>query len=130
MKLDLFLVCDYAQDVNGKLSIIGTFDIINVTSLPAFHPILTLCCRIIFEGDEIKKHKFNITTTNKKGKKCIIDAEGELIPPKSLNKNLWKPTILGLYTNIKFEELGEYEIKLNIDDQLVDCTKIFVEKLK
>lgn len=40
MNVDSFLISDYAEAINGKLVIVGTFDTISAKSLPWLHPVM------------------------------------------------------------------------------------------
>jgi len=73
MEIEVFTLCDFAQDNGGKLTIVGTFDSIGTKKIPATHPSCSLATRLRFSEKETGDHTFKFR---------LIDAERkELIPP-------------------------------------------------
>lgn len=48
MKISIFTLCDYAQNNQGKLSIIGTFNKISSDTFPfTYNPTFCLVCKVV-----------------------------------------------------------------------------------
>jgi hypothetical protein len=60
MEIDIFAVCDFAQDVAGKLTVVGTFDTIFVPELPAVLPICSIAARVRLQKKDDGLHSFKI----------------------------------------------------------------------
>jgi hypothetical protein len=52
MDVQVAVLCDSAVDYRGKLCILGTFDTIFTTQLPAVHPHCSIALRLIFRDDD------------------------------------------------------------------------------
>jgi hypothetical protein len=118
MNIEAFLLCDAATDSQGKLNLLGAFDNIYATQLPAKHPACTIAVRIRFEKIEDGNHSVKIQ---------IIDYDGKNIGPKP-EGNIsvhTKPdldsSVANLILNIQgliLEKYGKYRIDLAIDGQV------------
>ena len=67
MEIEIFTLCDFAQDNNSKLTIVGTFDSINGKQFPLQHPACAVACRLRFGAKETGDHSFRLR---------LIDAPG------------------------------------------------------
>ena len=114
MIIDMMTLCDYAQESNGKLTIVGTFNKLMGSHLPAQYN-MHLVARIGFEGDETKKKFQLLITIKKEGKdEPLIELPAELNNTGDGNF---------MYTNLNidlsalpFPEEGKYSIKLHVGD--------------
>ena len=52
MTIQIAVLCDAATDYNGKLNLLGTFDTILTSQLPAIHPQCSIALRIAFNRIE------------------------------------------------------------------------------
>jgi hypothetical protein len=69
MKLLTFLLADYANiTADGKVNIMGVFNIIYATTFPARHPMMYLVARLVPELGELDQEKtLHIELTNNEG---------------------------------------------------------------
>ena len=59
MKVDIFTLCDSAQEYNnGKLVIVGTFNSIYAKNFPTDYPEFALVARIMFSQSKRKTKMF------------------------------------------------------------------------
>ena len=119
MNIEAFLLCDAATDQQGKLNVLGAFDIIYAKQLPAKHPFCSVVTRIRFKKseDEDRDHSVKIQ---------IIDADGSNIGPK-LEGNIsvktrpdFDSSVANLILNIRnleFKKHGIHQIDLTIDGE-------------
>ena len=115
MEVEIFALCDAAADYGGKLSLLGTFDSIQVKQFPATHPHCAVALRVRFERIEEGNHRVRIN---------IVDEDGHSIGP-SVDGNIevkFPPNASSVCTNMvlningmKFEKPGRYAIDLAID---------------
>ena len=117
MQVDIFTLCDNAQEYNGKLVIVGTFNQITAPQYPFIHPELAIVASIQFDENEKKEHDIEIGI-----KKC--DSEYFLMPPtpmKASNANTQGDyTYINLVVkgnNIEIKEPGKYIVYLKIDNE-------------
>src|SRR5687767_15931716 len=68
MDMQIAILCDAATDNSGKLNILGTFDTIYTTQLPAIHPQCSIALRMAFNKAEEGIHKVRLTFVDEDGK--------------------------------------------------------------
>lgn len=134
-KLNFIHLCDevtFSQE--GKLSIIGIFDVINVINIPGSLIRGYLVCNFTVLNKELKEAVINIVIDNKKTQeevvripelKVTIPEQDKLIPNR--------PRVLGVslqLVNIPFKEIGEYNISVVINEEKVADYIFYVNQIK
>jgi len=115
MEVEIFALCDAAADYGGKLSLLGTFDSIQVKQFPATHPHCAVALRVRFERIEEGDHRVRINIVDEDGKSIAPSVDGNIevrFPPNfsSVCANM----VLNI-TGMKFDKPGRYAIDLAID---------------
>ena len=64
MDTEILAVCDFAQDMAGKLVIVGVFDTIFAPKLPAVRGTIAIGCRLRFQSSEAGQHSFRLSLLN------------------------------------------------------------------
>jgi hypothetical protein len=117
MDIEAFLLCDAATDYGGKLNVLGAFDTIFSTQVPATHPACAVALRIRFTRVEEGKHPFRICVIDEDGSEVFPRLEGNItvrIPPHA------DSSIVNVIANIQrltLPRFGKYRIDLAIDSQ-------------
>ena len=117
MDVDLALLCDAATvDGAGKLNILGVFDRLNVTDLPARHPRMALVLR--FRGDvtEAGDHTLAIALKAPDGSE-LFSADGTLTIGAgrgSPEDGIRVPQVLN-FDGVVFEQEGRYVFDVRVD---------------
>lgn len=128
MDVEIFTLCDYSQDMQGKLVIVGTFDTLNVRELPAIHPACSVAARIRFENVEAGPHQLRL---------MILDPNnGNVVPPLdanmeiriSPNTNTATANFIINLNQIRFSVTGRYSINLFIDGAQRKSLPFFVNR--
>ena len=115
MEIEIFSLCDAAADYGSKLSLLGTFDGIQVNQFPATHPHCAVALRIRFERIEEGYHRVRINIADEDGQSIGPSVDGNIevkLPP-----NVWS-VCANMVLNIngmKFDKPGRYAIDLAID---------------
>ena len=117
MEIEIFTVCDYAQDMNGKLVIVGTFDAIFAKTFPAVHPSLSIVGRLRFADKEAGNHQFKMSFKNESGVELVPTLDGNLSVSKPLVGNHSTVNIVINLNQIKFDNPGKYNIELFLDGE-------------
>ena len=118
MNIQVAVLCDAATDDNGKLNLLGAFDTIQTSQLPAVHPQCSVALRVTyFNGDE-GKHTLKLS---------FVDADGHSImpdfPPIPVELGLPDDIHFGTrnflfnFQQLRFEEPGLYSIDISLNDQ-------------
>ncbi len=122
---DVFLLCDhsiFAQD--GKFSIIGIFDKIFVTKLPATHPKMVVAS--IISGDPNSVCSLEIE---------FIGPDGQISKqnkPTSMNIKVGvngKGNVASEYIGFTVMDIGEHKVRLRINGDIVKEIPLYVQKV-
>lgn len=117
METELFTLSDYAEDINGKLVIVGTFDTIYGSNSPSKHPLCALSLRLRFAKSEIGKHTMKIRFIDPDGKELQkIDGKLEVRNPVPGAEYVAVNTVIR-FANLQFNSFGKYSFELYIDDE-------------
>lgn len=115
MKIDIFTLCDSAQEYNGKLVIIGTFNNISAPQFPALHPGFSLVARIIFDETEKGIHQINFSIKKN-------DADIYIMPPEQMTADTTETqgkdatiNIVAKGDDIVIPAAGSYTVSLKVD---------------
>jgi hypothetical protein len=128
MEIDIFAICDFAQDVSGKLTIVGTFDTIFAPALPAIHPVCSIAASIRFRNNEAGQHSFRISIVDGSDKEIVPFISGNLkvqIPPDGE----WGTAhiVVGI-GQLKLPYCGKYSVNLLLDDKQIKSLPFIVKK--
>jgi len=127
MKTEIFVLCDFAQDNGGKLSLMGAFDTLVARQLPVLHPFMCVATRLRFAVYELGKHALRIE---------FRDPEDLLlIPPFDNNVKLENISddsgvtgIILQLAQVKFEKFGKHRVKLLVDGNELAEAPLYVRK--
>src|SRR5678815_2114453 len=97
MEIEIFTLCDFAQDNNSKLTVVGTFDSIHSKQFPFVQAGFSVACRLRFSEKETGEHHMRLR---------FIDVDGkEVIEPIQGTMNIAKPVS---YTHLRAHETPEH----------------------
>ncbi len=128
MKVEVFVLCDAATDVMGKLCLLGTFDSIAVPATPAMHMSAAVAVRLRFERIEAGEHHIKVH---------LVDADGKaILPPLDFRGTVQIPqdapsAAVNFVVNLqqlRLPHFGEYQIDLAVDGRLEASLPLFVRK--
>ena len=128
MEIEIFTLSDFAQDNNSKLTIVGTFDSINVKQFPVTHPACTLACRLRFAAKESGSHDFKLRLIDAKGKETIQPIEGNINIGAPPNGQFTSINIVVNFNQLQFSEAGRYSFELYIDDDWKSGLPLFLNQ--
>lgn len=127
MHVEILSLCDFAQDVMGKLNVVGAFDAITVRNFPSIHPLMCVAARIRFQVYELGKHDMKIELVDNGGDRLAPALEGSLnvngIGGDSACANLALNIV-----NLRVEREGSWKLTLSIDGQERASVPLFIRK--
>src|SRR5258706_13866668 len=126
MDIQIAILCDAATDTNGKLSILGTFDTIYTSQLPAVHPQCSIALRMTFSKVEEGPHKVKLNFVDEDGKLVMpsIDIPIEVAVPD--DKIFFSPHFIIKIHQLKFEKPRLYSISNTITHPQGERITLFV----
>jgi len=115
MDIQSAVLCDAATDNNGKLNLLGTFDTIFTSQLPAIHPQCSIALRMTFNKVEEGHHKVKLNFVDEDGRSVMPPIEMPVdvqVPEETifLSRNF----IVNIQ-KLKFEKEGLYSIDIAVD---------------
>ncbi len=116
MELEIFTLCDHAQDYGGKLIIVGTFDAIWSGGFPCVHPSCSIAGRIRFEASEAGRHALRIQIVDADGREIVPPLNGELVVTKLAEGRSMAANFVLTLGQLSFPAEGVYSIDLFVDD--------------
>ena len=129
MDMQIAILCDAATDNNGKLNILGTFDTIYTTQLPAIHPQCSIALRMAFSKAEEGTHKVRLSFVDEDGKPVMQEI------PMAVEVKVPDDTIFvsrNFIVNIhqlKFERPGLYSVDISMDSRQVGSISLLVKQM-
>jgi hypothetical protein len=117
MTIQIAVLCDAATDYNGKLNLLGTFDTILTSQLPAIHPQCSIALRIAFGRIEEGAHKVKMNFVDEDGRLVMPSIEMPIdvaVPPDA--NFLLRNFIINIQ-QLKFDQPGQYAIDVAIDNR-------------
>jgi hypothetical protein len=117
MEVEIFTLCDHAQDFNSKLVIVGTFDTIFSAQFPLTYSNFAIAGRLRFSNKEVGQHDFKIRLINAEGQEIIPNLEGNMgIQKNPLAEHSTVNFAINL-NNLQFPQAGRYSVELYIDSE-------------
>jgi hypothetical protein len=130
MEIEIFTLCDYAQDNNGKLIIVGTFDSIQSKIFPAKHPACSIACRLRFSKKEHGPHSISVRFIDQENNELVQPLEAELmIHPPKIGEHSTINFVIN-YNNIEFKNPGRYSFELYLDGEWTSGLPLYLSKLQ
>ena len=117
MTIQIAVLCDAATDYNGKLNLLGTFDTILTSQLPAIHPQCSIALRIAFGRIEEGAHKVKMNFVDEDGRLVMPSIEMPIDVAVPADANFLLRNFIINIQQLKFENPGLYSIDLSLDDQ-------------
>ena len=118
MEVEAFLLCDCATDQQGKLNILGAFDIVYARKMPAVHPACTVAARLRYSRVEAGEHKIRINLIDADGNPAGPVLEREISLKVNENDNTGVRNIILNIQGLRLANFGEYRIDFAIDNRL------------
>ena len=126
MEIEIFTLCDFAQDNNSKLTVVGTFDSVNSKLFPFVQQSFSVACRLRFSEKETGGHDMRLRFTDSKGKELIKPIEGQMNIAQPRNGQYSAVNLVFNFNQVKFEKAGRYSFELYIDDEWASGLPLFI----
>jgi hypothetical protein len=117
MIIQTAVICDAATAYLDKLNLLGAFDTIHASSMPAVHPSCSVALRIIFERIEEGHHLLKLNLVDEDGKLLVPKMELPIHAPMPPDANFLSRNCIINFQNLKFEKPGYYSIDVALDNR-------------
>ncbi|MBL0146486.1 MAG: hypothetical protein IPP48_12840 [Chitinophagaceae bacterium] len=129
MEIEIFTLCDFAQDNQSKLTIVGTFDSINAKQFPAQHPACTVACRLRFSAKEAGEHTIKLRLIDTDGKEVIKPIEGNINIQAPPTGQLITINFVVNFNQLQFTKPGRYSFEIYIDGDWKSGLPLFLNQV-
>ncbi len=129
MQVKLAVVADHANvSAEGKLNILGIFDRIVVSNLPAVHPQMHLVVRLeAHPAERDRSHQVEVRLHDPDGQ-AVFELKGEIVPQGPPGEAITANHIIGI-NNLVLARTGEYLFVVFVDHDLKAETPLIVDFL-
>jgi hypothetical protein len=127
MHVDIFTLCDFAQESAGKLTVVGAFDTVYARSFPAVHPFMSLAMRLRFYIHEGGTHPIKIEFFGPDGNELVKPIEGELTVGDFSGSSRVVHSVFN-FVNTSIEREGAIGITLSVDGKEVCTSPLYIRK--
>src|SRR5678816_2160053 len=109
MEIEIFTLCDFAQDNSGKLTVVGTFDGIYSKQFPFVQANFSVACRLRFSEKEAGAHDMRLRFTDGDKQEFIKPIEGQINIAKPQNGQYSAVNLVSVsYTHLRAHETPEH----------------------
>jgi hypothetical protein len=129
MEIEIFTLCDFAQDNSSKLTVVGTFDSIHSKQFPFVQAMFSVACRLRFSEKEVGAHDIRLRFIDVAGEELIKPITGQMSIPQPRNGQYSAVNLVFNFNQVKFDKDGRYSFELYIDDDWVSGLPLFINKV-
>ena len=127
MNVDVFTLCDFAQNTPGnKMNIVGTFDRIFARQIPAVHPLCALAVLMRFEQIEQGTKNIRVSIIDSDGRPVVPILEAQLNVQISPNDSDASVPLAVVIQQISLPRFGEYSVDLAVDGRQEASIPLYV----
>jgi hypothetical protein len=127
MHVDIFTLCDFAQESGGKLTVVGAFDTVFARQFPAMHPYMCLAMRLRFYIHEEGTHPIRIEFAGPGGSEVVSPIEGELSVNDFAGSSRVVHSVFN-FVSTPIEREGTIGITLSVDGREALTSPLYVRK--
>ncbi|MBL8968234.1 MAG: hypothetical protein JNG85_14605 [Spirochaetaceae bacterium] len=125
MTLELFALCDFAQEEGGKLTVLGLFDTLCAREFPANHALCCVAARLRFSVYELGNHDLRFSIRDADGRELIPPFEGS-ITVDGIGIDSAASNIALRLTNIPLPGEGRWRASLAVDGNEVGQIPLYI----
>jgi len=116
MNVQVAVLCDAAtQDNNSKLNILGAFDTILASQMPALQPQCAVALRVTFAADDEGQHKLALNFINADGRSIMPPIEMPMAVRLPGDTHFVTINLIVSFQQLRFPEAGLYSVDIRFD---------------
>ena len=127
MDSEILAVCDFAQDMAGKLVIVGVFDTIFAPKLPAVHATMAIGCRLRFQPSEAGPHSFRLSILDPERNEVIQPFKGDVNVQIAPDGDSATFNLAAIISRIQFKNHGKHMVTLVIDEEEIKTIPLYIK---
>jgi len=129
MKLEMFCLCEAANESQGRLNLLGVFDKIYAKSLPAVHPRMVAVARIRHQETADSSHSVVLTIQPPSKHEPVAELEVNAQFRKAGPEGWSVSQLILAIERLRLDEEGAYTVQLSMDGDPVSTIPLFIQKI-
>ncbi|MCC6908621.1 MAG: hypothetical protein IT430_11810 [Phycisphaerales bacterium] len=129
MKLEMFCLCEAANESHGRLNLLGVFDKIYTKSLPAVHPRMVAVARMRHQETADSTHRVVLTIVPPSEHEPVAELEVNAQFKKAGPEGWSVSQLILAIERLRLDEEGSYTVQLSMDGEPMSMIPLFVQKL-
>jgi hypothetical protein len=126
MQVEILALCDAANDYQGRLCLLGAFDIIHARTFPANHSHCAIALRLRFSRLENGSHTARLHFVNDDGEPILPPLEAQLAVDCSEDTGSASTNLVLGVSSLPLAKPGDYAVNLAVDGHQVASIPLFV----
>jgi hypothetical protein len=127
MNVDVFTLCDFAQNTPGnKMNIVGTFNRIFAKQTPAVHPLCALAVLMRFQQIEQGTKNIRVSIIDSDGRQVVPTMNAQLNVQINPNESDASVPLAVVIQQISLPRFGEYSVDLAVDGRQEASIPLYV----
>ena len=118
LRIEIFAVCDGATEQDGRLSLLGTYELLKAASFPFTLPQATLVLRLRFWPAELREHQVRLAMTGPDGQPVGQPLEGKVILQPARADRSTAYNVIAQLHQLPIEQPGEYTFDFYLDGRV------------
>lgn len=118
LRVEMFTVCDGATEHDGRLSLLGTYDVVQASHFPCSLPLVTVVLRLRFWPQESRTHRFRFVLTGPDGATAAAPLEMIAQLRSASEERSAAYNIITQFPNVQIEEPGEYTFDFYLNGRI------------
>jgi len=118
LRVEIFTLCDGATEHAGRLSLLGTYEVIQALGFPFVLPQVTLVLRVRFWPAECPVHSFRLVLTSPDGEPIGTPVEVMVALQPTRGERSAAYNLIAHLQNLQIEEPGEHTFDFYLDGKI------------
>lgn len=118
LRVEMFALCDGATEHDGRLSLLGTYDLVQVSGVPCVLPLATVVLRVRFWPEESRVHTFRVVLTSPDGEPVGSPVEVTATLQSACEERSAACNLIVQFQNVQIEEMGEHTFDFYLDGKI------------
>ena len=126
MQVEILALCDAASDYQGRLCLLGAFDVIHAKAFPATHPHCAIALRLRFARIEDGNHVVRLHFVDDDGNLILPPLEGQMTVACAESTNSASTNLILGVQGLQLNAPGDYAVNLAVDGREVASIPLYV----
>jgi len=118
LRVEIFALCDGATEQDGRLSLLGTYDMVHASHFPCLLPLVTVVLRVRFWPEESRMQRFRFVITGPDGATVADPLEITAQLRTACEERSAACNLIAQFPNVRIEGPGEYTFDFYLNGRM------------